>query len=182
MGGDMSDGAKIAITLIILGVLISIVFTILSFTRNATNQGVSAVENSMNAMQLSRFDDYDQKIISGTQVNSALKLFEGQPIALVVRTRAQLSASANTGHNYGALLAGTNTTTFITPAMVKGAGNSWYTVDIALSASNTITYNTNYLNTTISGNPQFIRTTAKFTAELVKDSTDSIVGICFTQN
>ena len=182
MGGDMSDGAKIAITLIILGVLISIIFTILSFTRNATNQGMSAVENSMNAMQLSRFDDYDQKVISGTQVISALKLFEGQPVCIVVRTRARLTAAANTGHNYGAMLTGSNAATFITTAMAKTGSNSFYIANVALSASNTITYNTNYLNTTVSGNPQFVRTTAKFTAELVKDSTDSIVGICFTQN
>jgi len=182
MGEDLSTGAKIAITMIVLGVLISIVFTALSFTRNATNQGLSSVENSMNAMTLSRFDDYDQKIISGTQVISALKLFEGQPIATVVRTRAQLAAAANTGNNYGAVLVGANTTTFITSALVKSGTDSWYTANIALTASSTIDYNTNYINTQRSGNIAYIRPTAKFTAELIKDTTESIVGIVFTQN
>lgn len=180
-GGDMSDGAKIAITLIVLGVLISIVFTILSFTRAATNQGVTSVQTSMDAMQLSRFDDYDQAIKSGTEVKAALKLFEGQPIAIVTRTMAQLEEAANTGVNYGALLEGTNTTSHISSALVKTGTNSWYVYNIALSAASTMTYNMNYLDSTKSGNPAYIRPTAKFLAELIKDSTGTIVGIVFTQ-
>lgn len=181
MGGDLSDGAKITITMIILGVLISIVFTILSFTRGATNQGVSSVQSSMDAMMLSRFDDYDQQMKSGTEVKSALKLFEGQPIAIVVRTIAQMNITANTGQNYGALLVGTNTTTFITVALTKTVTNSFYTYDLALSAAGTMTWNMNYLPTQKSGTAPYIRPTGKFLAELIKDNTGTIVGVCFTQ-
>lgn len=181
MGADLSEGAKIAITLIILGVLMSIVFTILSFTRSATNQGISSVGANMDAMQLSKFDDYDQMIKSGTEVKSALKLFEGQPIAIVVRTLSQMSASAKSGHNYGALLTGTNTTTFVTPSMDLASGKSWFEINLSSSGTGIMTYNMNYIPTTTSGTSPYIRPTAKFLAQLIKDTTGTIVGICFTQ-
>ena len=126
-------------------------------------------------------DFYDQQIVSGTQAASSLKLFEGRPVGLVVRTKAQMATAANTGQNYGALFTGTNTTTFITPAMTKGAGNSFYTLNIATGGGGSMTYNMNYLPTKSSGTDPYIRPTAKFLAELIKDSTGTIVGICFTQ-
>lgn len=181
MEGEMGTGARIAIALIILGVLISVVFTILGFTRSTTNQGISTVQNSLESMQLAVFDDYDQQIQSGTQVLSALKLFEGRPIGLVVRTTAQMTTTANTGHNYGAQFQGTNATSFISAAVTKTAGNSWYILDINVNAGGSMTYNMNYLPAKQSGTDAFIRPTAKFLAELIKDNTGTIVGICFTQ-
>ncbi|QUI25101.1 hypothetical protein HZI73_23620 [Vallitalea pronyensis] len=177
MEGEMGTGARIAIALIILGVLISVVFTIMGFTRSTTNQGISSVQNSLGSMQLAVFDDYDQKILSGTQVLSALKLFEGQPAGLVVRTKTQITNSEGT--NYGALFAGvTNNTTGVPP---KNAGESWYTYTIALDSDNNMSYNMNYLPASKAGSETFIRPTAKFLAELIKDTTGTIVGICFSQ-
>jgi hypothetical protein len=181
MNGDMSEGAKIAIVLIILGVLISIVFTVLSFTRNATQQGLSSVEGSMNQMLLARFDNYDQVLKSGTETLAALKLFESDRVGIVIRTAAQMATTANTGHNYGARLVGTNETTNVTAPLTKPANASWYEVNLWTSAGGTFAYNLNTVPTTSTGTPPYIRPTAKFLAELIKDETGSIVGICFTQ-
>ncbi|QGQ98791.1 hypothetical protein EHS13_29905 [Paenibacillus psychroresistens] len=192
MEGELGSGARIAIALIVIGVIISVIFVILGFTRGTTNQGITTVQNSMDSMSLAQFDDFDQKIQSGTQVTSAIKLFEGRPVATVVRTKAQMlttsgTGKGTTGHNYGAQLVGTDqgtvtpavAATFITAEMAKGAGNSWFTVD--LLGSGQITYNMIYIPTTKSGTATFIRPTAKFLAELIKDTTGTIVGICFTQ-
>ncbi|QUH29114.1 hypothetical protein [Vallitalea guaymasensis] len=180
MEGEMGTGARIAIALIVLGVLISVVFTILGFTRNTTNQGISTVQNSLESMQLAVFDDYDQQIQSGTQVLSALKLFEGRPVGLVVRTKAQIGKSADTGHNYGAQFDGTDEN-FVSDALTKTGDNSWYVKNLDSDANGTMTYNMNYLPAKQSGTDAFIRPTAKFLAELMKDTTGTIVGICFTQ-
>lgn len=187
MEGELGSGARIAIALIVIGVIISIIFVILGFTRGTTNQGITTVQNSMDSMSLAQFDDYDQKILSGTQVTSALKLFEGRPVALLVRTAAVMNYSSGEGDgfNYGALLEGYTTDSdgnYVIDAsdITKAdATDSFYTIDI--DSSNGIKYNMVYLPTTKSGTNTFVRPTAKFLAELIKDSTGTIVGICFTQ-
>lgn len=177
MEGELGSGARIAIALIVIGVIISIIFVILGFTRGTTNQGITTVQNSMDSMSLAQFDDYDQKILSGTQVVSAIKLFEGRPVALVVRTTAQLGTTARTGHNYGAQLKDTVAATKV--ITMPETETSFFTVN--LDTTGIIKYNMVYLPTTESGTKTFVRPTAKFLAQLIKDDTGTIVGICFTQ-
>lgn len=191
MEGELGSGARIAIALIVIGVIISVIFVILGFTRGTTNQGITTVQNSMDSMSLAQFDDYDQKILSGTQVISAIKLFEGRPVASVVRTRAKMGSTSTdplgdeTGHNYGAILTGTTAVTgsiYNITALVKAAvTDSFYTRNILIPTGGTITFNMLYLPTTESGTVAFVRPTAKFLAELIKDTTGTIVGVCFTQ-
>ena len=107
MGEDLSTGAKIGIILIILCSLIAIVFALLTMMKNITNTGSAQLQNSLDQMLLTNFDDYNQKTVSGTQVRSAIRLFEGQDVALVVKT-----GLCNTDNNflggycYNALLSG----------------------------------------------------------------------------
>ncbi|GKU77568.1 hypothetical protein [Paenibacillus sp. L3-i20] len=178
MEGELGSGARIAIALIVIGVIISIIFVILGFTRGTTNQGITTVANSMDSMSLAQFDDYDQKILSGTQVVSAIKLFEGRPVAQVVRTTSQMKSTggAGSGHNYGAILADTTDKGVITMGTLTGS----HYVE-GLETEGGITYNMKYLPTTVSGTDTFVRPTAKFLAELIKDTTGTIVGVCFTQ-
>lgn len=178
MEGELGSGARIAIALIVIGVIISIIFVILGFTRGTTNQGITTVQNSMDSMSLAQFDDYDQKILSGTQVVSAIKLFEGRPVAQVVRTKAQMG-NGTTGHNYGALLVGADPTSKVVTMPGKNSGEAHYVVN--LDSASGIKYNMESLPTSKSGTNTFVRPTAKFLAELIKDSTGTIVGICFTQ-
>ena len=179
MGEELNVGARIAIGLIILGVILASVFVILGFTRGTTNEALTNVQNSMSQLSQAQYDDYDQKIVSGTQVLSALKMYQGNPVAIVTRTNLQEQAAANTGFNYGALLNGTDNVNFVTQPLSKATGNSWYIVNLA--GNGTLTYNLVTLPTLQTGGNQYILPTAKFLAELIKDSTGSIVGICFTQ-
>jgi len=181
MEGELGSGARIAIALIVIGVIISVIFVILGFTRGTTNQGITTVQNSMDSMSLAQFDDYDQKILSGTQVISAIKLFEGRPVAAVVRTSAQRDASGNStvGTNYGALLEGTVSLTTASMHTAK-TGDSFFTHNIAV-ASGQMSFNMVYLPLSRSGTSTFVRPTAKFLAQLIKDTTGTIVGVCFTQ-
>jgi len=188
MEGELGSGARIAIALIVIGVIISVIFVILGFTRGTTNQGITTVQNSMDSMSLAQFDDYDQKVLSGTQVISAIKLFEGRPVATVTRTSQSMhptsSTTTNIGYNYGAILDGsdetaTNSGIYKTDALTKPAEQSWF--EVGLDGDGDITYNMNYLPLTQTGKDSFVRPTAKFLAQLIKDPTGTIVGICFTQ-
>ena len=111
MGEDLSTGAKIGITLIILCSLIAVVFSLLTMMKNITNTGAAQLQGSLDQMMSSSFDDYNQKTVTGTQVLAALKLFEGQDVGIVIKTTlAESSATAEAGplggYNYGARLAG----------------------------------------------------------------------------
>jgi hypothetical protein len=195
MEGELGSGARIAIALIVIGVIISVIFVILGFTRGTTNQGITTVQNSMDSMSLAQFDDYDQKILSGTQVISAIKLFEGRPVAAIVRTTASMNITTPGtvptddmgGHNYGALLEGAARNTGVEPVVVTFGGmtrtgnNSFFTQNIGTAANGNMDFNSIYLPLTRSGTDTFVRPTAKFLSQLIKDSTGTIVGVCFTQ-
>lgn len=178
MEGELGAGARIAVALIILGVLISVAFIILGFVRGTTQTGVQSVQNSMDQMTLSRFEDYDQKILSGTQVKSAVKLFEGEAIGVVIQT----SKSGNTAFNYGALLSGftadaTNKVYKKTISPSEESGSCY----LMNYASDNIQYNLVSSPMTETGKDPYVRGTAKFMAKLIKDSTGTIVGIFFKQ-
>lgn len=191
MGEDISSGAKIGIILIILCSLIAIVFALLTMMKNITNTGSGQLQNGLDQMLASQFQDYDQKIITGTQVASAMSIFDGQPVAFVVRTNA--SDKASKAYCYGALIAGTTeaaaeqasdgkvytvATSTITGAKEAGAG--YYTLSLDVSKGS-YAYNLNIKPTRTSGTSTYIRSSAKFMAELIHDSTGDTVGIVFTQ-
>lgn len=106
MGEDLSTGAKIGITLIILCTLIAVVFSILTMMKNITNTGAAQLQGSLDQMMSSSFDDYNQKTVTGTQVLAALKLFEGQDVGIIIRTTLCGAKDAKGGYNYGAILNG----------------------------------------------------------------------------
>ena len=194
MGEDLSASAKIGITLIILVSLLAIVLSLMSMMKNITNQGAASLQSGLDQLLETRFDDYDQQLLSGTQVKSAVKLFEGQSIGVVVVTKAcqQSGATAAGGYCYGAVLSGYTSsatsldgdvykmTTAITD--MKGRGDTFYTLDLAVDTnSGALTYNMNTRPMDRTGADTFVRTSAKYMAELIKDSTGTTVGICFTQ-
>lgn len=85
MGEDLSTGAKIGIVLIILVALIGIVFALLTMMKNITNSGSNQLQNSLDQMSNSTFSDFDQKVVTGTNLITAAKMFENQDVAIVVK-------------------------------------------------------------------------------------------------
>src|SRR5690606_27021886 len=161
MEGEMGAGARIAIALIVIGVIISVIFVILGFTRGTTNQGITTVQTSMDSMSLAQFDDYDQQILSGTQVMAAVKLFEGRPVGTIIITKKSV---ASKGYNYGAIFedAVENATDGameipISTLNTALGGNSYYTLD--LDADKLTSPYTNYLPMKSSGTDSYVRPT-----------------------
>jgi hypothetical protein len=176
---ELSASAKIALSMMILGMLFASVFLILGVTQGLTSQGVNNLQNNSNQLTLAQYDPYDQKVVYGNQVLSAIKLFAGDPLAIVTRTTLQEQAASNTGFNYGAILTGTDATTFVTQPMTKAAGQSWYVSSLA--GNGTLTYNQDTLATIQTGTNQYISPTGQFLSELIEDGSGNIIGICFTQ-
>lgn len=219
MGEDLSTGAKIGITLIILCSLIAIVFSLLTMMKNITNSGASQLQGSLDQMLLTQFDDYNQKTVSGTQVVSSIKVFEGQDVAIVVRpalaTKGEKAISG--GYNYGSLLQGyykenpdtlagygkyytaTNTVTIPTGAenetacptygdsssfdqgLFMHSSQTYYVGAFADAGTVLVPRNDNSRPLAASGKPSYVRSSAKYRAMLIKDASDAIIGVCFTE-
>lgn len=198
MGEDISSGAKIGIILIILCALIAIVFALLTMMKNVTNTGSTQLQSGLDQMLSSQFQDYDQKIITGTQLISAMAIFDGQPITFVVHTSLSMSnaATAN-GYNYGVRIKtgatlgtydqktteGSNAggkTQVLKNKLLRPVGSSAY--QAALDVTDGVySYNLNTKPMTTSGTDTYIRGSGKFLAELIDDPTGEHIGICFTQ-
>lgn len=184
MGDDLSTGAKIGIGLVILCFLIAIVLSLLMVVKNITNSGANQLESGLGQMMATTYDDYDQKIVTGTKVNSAIKLFSGEAIGIVVVTGLCLDQGTNGGYCYGALLDGYsqegtngNYSYKNSSALTRNTGDTFFTE----APKTPITYNLNTKPMTVSGSSQYVRDNGKFLAELIKDTTGTIVGIAFTQ-
>lgn len=184
MGDDLSTGAKIGIGLVILCFLIAIVLSLLMVVKNITNSGANQLESGLGQMMATTYDDYDQKIVTGTKVTSAIKLFSGEPIGIVVVTGLCLDNSVNGGYCYGALLEGYNQegsngnfSYKSSSALTRNAGDTFFT----MTPKSPIVYNLNTKPMTVSGSAQYVRDNGKYLAELIKDSTGTIIGISFTQ-
>lgn len=219
MGTDISEGAKVGIILIILCALIAIVFSLLTMMKNITSSGSQSLQNGLDQLSDSEFQNYDQKTVSGTDVAAAIKIFEGRPVSFVVVTRADLGggeidSAGKTGHLYGANLAerantagtagGSNAgdtydckvalssaaeSSHPTPAgnsftgagIVKYEGNAYYTGTLFTNNAGSVTYNMNVRPLSVTGMNTYVRPSAKFLAELIKDKTGTKIGVCFVQ-
>lgn len=211
MGTDISEGAKVGIILIILCALIAIVFSLLTMMKNITSSGSQSLQNGLDQLGDSEFQAYDQKVVSGTDVAAAIKIFEGRPVAFVINTSADQKAADQTAHLYGAKLtvtggngdgeagehAGTNAgkyysvkvdtadtdepATAPTDAVTKYSGNSYWTAALFTNDAGVVEYNMNTKPISVTGKRTYVRSSAKFMAELIKDPTGTKIGVMFTQ-
>lgn len=192
---DISTGAKIGIGLVVLCFLVTITLSLLMIVKNITNSGSSTLQSGLDQMLQTQFDDYDQTVKTGTEVNSAVKLFNGQAVAILVRTKAcQESEEGLWAYNYGALLEKSAKAEYevgeesietyglqnATPLTRLRTTDSYYTMNLAGNGGG-IKFNLNVRPTSITGGQAFVRSSAKFIAELIKDNTGTTVGIVFTQ-
>lgn len=76
MGGDISDGAKIGIGLVLLVAIVAIVMQLLKMVKSQANSGSTALQDSFEKVAESDFDGYDQVEKTGTDVSAAVKIFE----------------------------------------------------------------------------------------------------------
>lgn len=192
MGEDISTGSKIGIGLIILCSLVAIVFALLTMMKNVTNSGSATLQNGLDQMLASQFQDYDQKVKTGTEVMAAMKIFEGQPVAFVLKTNlCQKSGSSYAnGFIFGALLTDFTACDTEQPndgkayklntPLTKETGQSFYRKNLYVN-NGAYEYNLNTKVCNTSGTSSYVRTSAKFMAELIKDDSDMTVGISFTQ-
>lgn len=96
MGEEISRGANLGVILIALAVVIGLGFSIFSIAKGTANEGVTKMQTTMANVQASELKDYDQTVVTGTQVKSALENFEGKSVAILIATKAIQGAATDT--------------------------------------------------------------------------------------
>lgn len=206
MGGDISDGAKIGIGLVLLVAIVAIVMALLKMVKNQTNSGSTKLQDSFDKVAESEFDGYDQVEKTGTDVKAALKIFQDRPVAVVVQTTKDKGA-AKQAFNYGALLSGVTVaddttagvgdvakvTELVTTAAeavdtyTNGKLAPWkdhsgllgeLTVDGATGA---YTYNNNFSPVDKTSSTYFVRSSGRFMSYLIKSDAGENIGVAFVQ-
>lgn len=199
MGGDISDGAKIGIGLVLLVAIVAIVMALLKMIKNQANNGSTALQDSFDKVSESEFDGYDNVEKTGTDVMAAVKIFQDRQVAILVHTT---KTDANKCYNYGTLIKGataeadggngvgavyevniatTEATDAAAGAITKYKNHVGYIADLDIATDGSYNINANYVPLEKKSTKYFVRTSGRFLSELVFDNTGAKIGILFTQ-
>jgi hypothetical protein len=227
MSEDVSATMRVGITVILVAALVATVLNLMVMSNSLLSGGQSTLQSGIDSVSQQEFAGFNNVRVTGTQVQTALSLFQGRDIAIVIQTKALKGITqAGTGLNYGALLTkdgqaaaankpeelkydeGTkkaNTNNLVTNgketnivgataktafpvtfgstgniAAVQQAGDAFYRGAL-YSENGLVQANYETGGTTQLGNAQYILSSARFNSVLIKDNSDAIIGILFTQ-
>lgn len=177
------DFIKIALGLLISALLVSITFKVIKPSTESIGTNLTAMQDNMAQMNMTEFNDYDQRTLKGNEVQAAIKLYSNRDYAVIVQTLA----GGTQYYNYCALLSGA-TTGSDTPTVSAGGvseeafKNNELKADLeADNDTGEIKHNRNLKNITAKNKKEYIRPTANFDAKLIHNDNGEIVGIAFRQ-
>ena len=102
MEKEISNGAMLGIVLIALAAIIGLGFGVFAIAKGVANEGVTGVQENLDVVNSSAFTDYDQKIVTGTQVVSAIQNFEGKNVSILIATSSMKNAAVENKVSQGA--------------------------------------------------------------------------------
>lgn len=88
MEKEISSGTMLGIVLIALAAVIGLGFGVFSIAKGVANEGTVNVQDNLGAVSESAFEDYNDKIVTGTMVKSAVTNFSGKSVAILINTTA----------------------------------------------------------------------------------------------
>ena len=219
MEKEISSGTMLGIVLIALAAVIGLGFGVFSIAKGVANEGTVGVQDNLNVVSDSAYEDYNDKIITGTMVKSAVQNFQGKSVAILINTNAMTKGVKTYANhdalyvrdvggvvyvNYGAIIA--NGSAGTAPSTVKGGsvigGNSASShakitdsegkagagiKEGVLTISDPFSTDANgkvLLDNSVggfnrTGNCEYISPSAKFEANLIKDTSGTTIGMIF---
>lgn len=136
MSEDVSATMRVGITVILVAALVATVLNLMVMSNSLLNGGQTTLQSGIDSVSQQEFASYDNTKVSGTQVATALSLFQGRDVAIVIQTKAFAASDTKnksgagdkeTGmaFNYGALLTkdGKASTSSNKPDYFKGEVN-----------------------------------------------------------
>lgn len=117
MSEDVSATMRVGITVILVAALVATVLNLMVMSNSLLSGGQTTLQGGIDSVSQQEFASYDNTKVSGTQVATALSLFQGRDVAIIIQTKALskldgtppsgvtgVSGWSNTAINYGALV------------------------------------------------------------------------------
>lgn len=106
MSEDVSATMRVGITVILVAALVATVLNLMVMSNSLLSGGQTTLQSGIDSVSQQEFSSYDNTKVSGTQVSTALSLFQGRDVAVCVQTTAlrKLEGFSGKAVNYGALL------------------------------------------------------------------------------
>lgn len=107
MSEDVSATMRVGITVILVAALVATVLNLMVMSNSLLSGGQTTLQSGIDSVSTQEFASYDNTKVSGTQVSTALSLFQGRDIAILIQTKAFAEAAdggADKAINYGAIL------------------------------------------------------------------------------
>lgn len=183
MSDDWTSLVKNAVSVLVIILAISVVLLLSYFGLNSANKGSEKLASTTSSMDEKAYDTYNQTTISGTTVLSAIKNYQNQPMAILVRTKRSTDIM-----NYAAYLGATGASSapsnwVFSGALNKPDGTSGMPSKLITENALYIDYqNTDLTKATKKSENYYINPNAKFRSVLLYDVNEEIVGIYMEQN
>lgn len=115
MSEDVSATMRVGITVILVAALVATVLNLMVMSNSLLSGGQTTLQSGIDSVSQQEFASYDNTKVSGTQVSTALSLFQGRDVAIIVQTKALAALPSGTmptgassyeevAINYGALV------------------------------------------------------------------------------
>lgn len=211
MEDNVALGIRISVTVVLVASLVAIVLTLMVIGQSILGSGQNKLQTGLTQVQQQDLMQYSNVVKKGSTIKSAINMYQGEPIAILVKTSALSTADAGFGDgnnastqptsgkgkyfNYGCLLVNAGTVqgtdgkshVVLNSSSTQNGGGLKTLQGQAHLESTLYIQNgvkqTNYDTSGISsvGNAESILDNGLFYCQLIKDITGEIIGICFTQ-
>lgn len=139
MSEDVSATMRVGITVILVAALVATVLNLMVMSNSLLSGGQTTLQSGIDSVSEQEFATYNNTKVSGTQVNTALSLFQGRDVAILIQTKTFKSNYGNNEQsglgpymNYGALISSNKNTSAATPGFSsKGTDENGITDSVA---------------------------------------------------
>ena len=107
MSEDVSATMRVGITVILVAALVATVLNLMVMSNSLLSGGQTTLQSGIDSVSTQEFAPYDNDKVSGTQVTTALSMFQGRDVAIIIQTKAFAEISdehKNKAINYGAIV------------------------------------------------------------------------------
>lgn len=112
MSEDVSATMRVGITVILVAALVATVLNLMVMSNSLLSGGQTTLQSGIDSVSTQEFASYDNTKVSGTQVTTALSMFQGRDVAIIIQTKAFASVGATGSSrpnehkaiNYGAIV------------------------------------------------------------------------------
>ena len=111
MSEDVSATMRVGITVILVAALVATVLNLMVMSNSLLSGGQTTLQSGIDSVSEQEFATYNNTKVSGTQVNTALSLFQGRDVAILIQTKTFKTNYGNNEQsgqgpymNYGALI------------------------------------------------------------------------------